>query len=75
MEIDDASQIGELVFKQQAGGFMVLEGCLKGSYCGSEGMRFIGSRVRDTPRNTRQNWSSYNARNYEQERVGRWGAY
>ena len=72
MEIDDSSQTGELTFKQQEGGFMVLSGSLRGSYCGSDGLRFIGSRVKASPSHTGQSWSSYNARAYEQERVGRW---
>ena len=75
MQISDSSQTGELTFKQQAGGFMVLEGRLYGAYCGAVGLAFIGSRVKDTPSRTNQSWSSYNARAYEQERVGRWGAY
>lgn len=74
MEIDDRSQTGELTFKLQDGDFMLVEGVLRGSFCGSEGMRFIGSRVSARASHTGQSWSSYNARAYERERVGRWGS-
>lgn len=73
MQINDSRQTGEVTFKQQAGGFLVLEGVLHGPYCSSEGLRFIGSRVKATPSRTSQTWASYNARAYERERVGRWG--
>jgi len=73
MQIDDSSQTGELTFKQQDGGFMVLEGLLKGAYCSREGMRFIGTRVSASASHTSQSWGYYNARTYERERVGRWG--
>lgn len=72
MQIDDSGQTGEVTFKQQEGGFMVLTGCMRGSFCGTNGLQFIGSRVKATPSDSDEDWSYYNARTYEQERVGRW---
>jgi hypothetical protein len=61
VQIDDSRQTGELTFKLQEGGFMVLTGCMSGSFFGAEGMQFIGSRVTATPSDTGEDWSYYNA--------------
>eukprot|EP00775_Hariotina_reticulata_P001039 gene1039-1377_t len=72
IQTDFDGQTGDITFKQQEGGFMVMEGRMQGPFCESGGLMFIGFRVRDTPKDTDHDWSFYSYEQHEQERVARW---
>jgi len=66
------TQTGEITFKQQEGGFMVMEGRMQGPYCGTGGLRFMGLKAKDTPRSSSHDWDFYTSQQHEQERAARW---